>query len=319
MSNPVHDLTYRNYDGPMLGTDRRWWPIAKAQMSKVLKNRWLWVCMMMGGWYYFVMMVIIFIMEQVASAGGPQGSGAMNNFIGQLIWKDQFVIGFSYGQLIFLIMAWIIGSGSIANDNRANALLVYLSKPCSKLEYVFGKWLGIFLPLLLLQAIPGAFFYLYGALSWTDYGFIKSDPSIPFKMLILLPLSASLHASLILGISSLFKQGRLAGATYAGVYFLSNWMAQIAVILYQIQLKHRGIDGISSGVKTLYYSSVDGIQIGLAKLIFGTHGSTQFGLQSPVPPMRMPGSWWPLLVWAILTGFGFWIAWRKVQAVEVSG
>jgi len=265
------------------------------------------------------MMVVVFIAEQMAaSAAGQMSENPVATFIKQLIWKDQFLIGFSFGQLIFLIMAWVIGAGTIANDNRANALLVYLSKPCSKAEYVFGKWLGIFLPLLILEGIPVVFFYLYGALSWSDYGFLKSDPMLLPKMLVLVPMSAALHASLVMGISSMFNQGRLAGAAYAGLYFLTNFVAKAFGVVYTQMFRHD--HNVSPMVHNLFYGSVDGIQIALAKLVLGTHGSTPFGVTEPhAVIVRMPNSWWPLLVWAGLCALGIGIAWRRVRAVEVIG
>ena len=54
-------------------------------------------------------------------------------------------------QLFLLFIALLAGAGSIANDNRANALLVYLSKPCRKVDYLFGKWAGL---AMLIAGVP---------------------------------------------------------------------------------------------------------------------------------------------------------------------
>jgi len=44
-----------------------------------------------------------------------------------------------------LCIALVVGAGAIAADNRSNALMVYLSKPITKGDYLLGKWMGIFL------------------------------------------------------------------------------------------------------------------------------------------------------------------------------
>ena len=43
-------------------------------------------------------------------------------------------------QQIFVFFVTVyVGAGLIANDRRANALQIYLSKPLTRAEYVFGK------------------------------------------------------------------------------------------------------------------------------------------------------------------------------------
>lgn len=324
-TNPIADLSYRSYDGPLSSPRMRWWCIAKQGCRQAFKKKSLWVCTAFSGWYYLVMMVTVYIFEQVAAAS-PQGAqnSATEQFFQRIVWKDQILHGFSFGQLWFLVIALILGAGAIANDNRANALLVYLSKPCSKLDYIVGKWVGIFLPLLLVMAIPTLLFCFYGAMSYQSYGFLSSDPWLIVKLAALLPLAAAMHASLVLGISSLFNQGRLAGASYAGLYFLTNFFTQLMVIAFQMSLRHgrhgrMSLDNVPATVMNLYYASIDGLQIGLAKGILGTHGSPWLGIPSPIPSVRAPHLWACLAILVALSVGSVWIAWRRVHAVEVVG
>ncbi len=73
---------------------------------------------------------------------------------------------FLEGQDTFIFFLTIyIGTGLIANDRRANALQIYLSKPLTRLEYVAGKatilaafLLGVtWLPAVLLLAVQVMF------------------------------------------------------------------------------------------------------------------------------------------------------------------
>jgi ABC-2 type transport system permease protein len=52
--------------------------------------------------------------------------------------------GLSGTALLVFIAALTIGAGSIASDNKANALLVYLSKPITRLDT--GRQVGRYLP-----------------------------------------------------------------------------------------------------------------------------------------------------------------------------
>jgi len=54
---------------------------------------------------------------------------------------------------VFFVTVYV-GAGLIANDRRANALQIYLSKPLSRTEYVFGKLAILVAFLLLVTWIP---------------------------------------------------------------------------------------------------------------------------------------------------------------------
>ena len=318
MSSPIADLSYRTYDGAIESTTHRWWVIAKSGMKLAFKKKSLWVLSVLSAWYYLIMMAVLFFVAQFTSESS-MGEQAMGSVLNRLVWKDQFLHGFSYAQLPLLLVALMLGSGAIANDNRANALLVYLSKPCTKFDYLFGKWVGVFVPICVVLTIPTLIFYAYGALSFQEYGFVRDDPWILPKMLIIIPLCAMMHASLSIGISSLFNQGRIAGAAYAGIYFLTNFFTILmGVAWFSSKGKAPGI------VSTLYYASIAGVQIGLAKAILATNGTLPFGATAgrgsrAMATVPAPQLWMALLAFTILTGLGLLIAWRRVRAVEVVG
>jgi ABC-2 type transport system permease protein len=315
-AGPIADLTYRNYDGPLGSPAYRWWVIAAMGLRNSLKNKWFWWLTAMAAGYYFILGAILFVFNRFAetSPESPAAEG-LKALLARLVWKDQFLHGLSFAQIWFLMAALLVGAGAIANDNRANALLVYLSKPCDRLDYILGKWVGIFLPLLIMTAIPTLAFLLYGALSFRPHGFLTGDPWLPVKVLALIPIPAITHASLILGFSSLFNHGRLAGAAYAGLFFLSNFFTQLMVITWAVS---RGnAPGI---VQTLYYASIDGIQIAMFKGILVTDGSPYLGIPSG-PVQQVPGlPFLPVLAaFLALNALFVFIAWSRVRAVEVVG
>lgn len=326
MSGPIADLSYRNYDGPLGSPTMLWWVIAKQVMRSALKKKSLWALEVLAGFYYVIMIIVIFFTEQasqaameaVAQVGQKPPITPIQQLMDRLSWKDQFLHGVSYGQLFFLIIALMVGVGTIANDNRANALLVYLSKPCEKKDYLLGKWMGVFILMSAAIAIPSVFFMLYGSLSYREYGFLSEDPWMIPKVLMAIPIMAAFHASLSIGISSLFNQGRLAGATYAGLYFMSSLFT---VMMGGVWAMSSGDTATREVVRYLFYCSIDGLQIGVTKAILGTSGSVPFGvavgrgardLIVPSPPL-----WFVLGAIAALSALGILLAVRKVRAVEV--
>ena len=332
--SPIADLSYRHYDGPLESPVARWWCIAKMTMRMATKKRGFWGWSIFSAWWYIILLAVFWFMDNIATTFGAAAGPGNNPFLKQIIWKDQFVHAFSYSQLLLMVVALLVGVGTIANDNRSNALLVYLSKPCTRFDYVFGKWLGIFLLITGVSFVPMMVFYLYGYMSFQDYGFWTQSPWLFIRLIFVSMASGAVHASLAIGVSSLFNQGRLASATYAGMYFFTN--------IFTLLVAGLNTSAVFSGSKppqifrTLFYCSIDGIQIGLAKLIIGTDGSPIFpginngmkgggrrrgGPAVSVNPddfiIHAPFAAIIVPLFFFIVATGFLIAWGRVKAVEV--
>lgn len=322
--NPIADLSYRNYDGPLKPPFARWWIITRQTMRAAAKNKWLWIMSALAGAYYLIMIIELFVLDRIAQSG-PGGIQAQRAFLGRLEWKEQFLHGIGYAQMPSMILAILVGAGAIANDNRANALLVYLSKPCTKFDYAFGKWMGVFLVLCGALAVPSLGFYAYGALSFRELGFFH-DPWLVLRLLATIPLCAALNASIVLAISSLFKQGRLAGAVYAGIYFMGYFFTVTMSVVWQMghfrrsdRMDNSVMDAAQGLVGKLYYASIDGLQIGLSKAILGAKGVNAFGTPGPRFPVPAPSLAPCLILVLIVTLASIAVAWSRVRAVEVVG
>lgn len=341
MSNPIADLSYRNYDGPLTSTQARWWSIARQSINSGIKKKFFVTLSLLSASFYFVLLIVFYFVEVL---NPPQTPGDKNLLLSMIKWNEQFLNAFSTAQLWLLLLALLLGSGSIANDNRANALLVYLSKPCTKLDYLIGKWLGIFIPLAVVTAIPTFMFYFYCLMSYREYGFITQDPWMFVKLIFMVLLPAGFHASVSMGISSLFNQGRIAGAVYAAVYFMTLFFTKFMQVAWIFSIRRGGSESTGSQfVANLYYMSVDGLQIGLAKHILGTRGGLMFpgqgmggqlrprtgrGLGGANAPPQMNaadmiptyGSLWLLTACYLgCCALALYVAWRRVRAVEVIG
>ncbi len=323
-SAPIADLSYRDYDGPLAPPTYRWWVIAKTTFRNSIRRKGLWWLLLFSGMYYFVMLAILFFVDQFA-ANARDGEQMFNAFIGRITWKTEFLHGWSTAQMWFLLITLLIGAGAIANDNRANALLVYLSKPCDKRDYLMGKWVGLFLTLLLLMSIPIALFFAYAGLSYSEYGFFSQDRTVILRLLVMMPLGAAFYASLMIGVSSLFNQGRMAGAAMAAVYFLTAFFTKLMegawTVMQVDEGARRDLSPIKNLVANLYYASIDGLQIGMAKGVLGTDGSPPFGIQPrrgegmqfvPAPDLATV-----LAIMAAISALALWVAWKRIRAVEV--
>lgn len=313
-AGPIADLSYRDYDGPLDPPTHRWKVIAKATALKVIRNKWFWSIGILSSWYYIVMMIALAVLDMIMEAGGGRASDAFG-MIGGLSWPGQFLNGFTFGQLGFMLITVMAGAGVIANDNRCNALLVYLSKPCTKKDYLLGKWVGVFVPLVVAMGAPALFFYIFGALNYREFGFISEDPWIPLRMAAIITLSAGFYTSVVIGVSSLFSQGRMAGATYAGIYILSSFFSIIMKVIIE------GADNSASSLvvltEKLYYFSINGISIGIAKIFLDLDSATLFVTNESDVFIARPN---PLLALGVMIGvaaIALTVAWKRIRAVEI--
>ncbi|MDR3690537.1 MAG: ABC transporter permease subunit [Fimbriimonas sp.] len=316
MASPIADLTYRNYDGPLEPPVNRWWAIAKMSMRLSTKKRGFWVWSTFSCFWYGILLIIFYVNDTLAAAN-PMGQQV--SLLKGLVWKDQFLNAFSESQLFLFILALLTGAGSIANDNRAKALLVYLSKPCTKLDYVIGKWLGIFIPITLVTTVPAVVFYLYCLMSYRSYGFWSQDPWLFVQLMGMVLIPGTLYASITLAISSLFEQGRLAGAVFAGVYFISYFVTLLMELVHtQMTMGGNEVPPI---VNNLFYASIDGLQIGMLKIILHTNGSPKFPIQLGQMSTRMqvpePSTFLFIPLFLVICAGSVLLAWSQIRAVEV--
>lgn len=311
--NVISDLSYRGYSGPMAPPHNRWKVIARSGIRSAMTNKAFWVLTTISAWYYMLIMAIIFFLERLTEEGIPEQ--ATNPFFANVNWSAQVIHGYTYGSLFWLTLALLLGARSIASDNKANALLVYLSKPTNKRDYLLGKWMGLFIPLLIAMLLPTLLFFFNGALNYRPYGFISHDPFMIVKAVIAIAFSAAFYTSLTIGISSLFNNARNAGATLAGLYFLTAFFN----ILVMIALDH--LNSVRANVPAilewLSYASISGMPFALLKGVFDNPANNQFGQPNPGMVIQAPQPLLTILVMGLVALAALAIARKRIRAVEV--
>jgi len=121
---------------------------------------------------------------------------------------------------VFIITIYV-GAGLIANDRRANALQIYLSKPLLRSEYIAGKAAVLFVFLLMVTLVPALLLLLLQVLFAGSFEFLRKNlflfPAITVASL----LQALLATFTMLALSSLSKSSRYVGILYAGIIFFT--------------------------------------------------------------------------------------------------
>lgn len=80
-----------------------------------------------------------------------------------LQYREQFFLSWSIAavSLMLGLMTVFLACGTVANDLTGRQIFLSLTKPLSRAQYLFGKWLGIVALNLLLLAVAGAGIYSF--------------------------------------------------------------------------------------------------------------------------------------------------------------
>src|SRR5437763_224627 len=139
---PIHDQGYRRYGGDKAPRGQAWMVIARNGIQHMLGKRAFLGLLLLSWFPFFVRAVQIY-----AAANLPQAS-----FLAPT--RETFRQFLDQQEIFVFFITVYAGAGLIANDRRANALQIYLSKPLTRAEYVFGKLAILMTFLLLVTWLP---------------------------------------------------------------------------------------------------------------------------------------------------------------------
>jgi ABC-type transport system involved in multi-copper enzyme maturation permease subunit len=207
---PIHDQSYRRYGGGRGLPGRSWMVIARAGIASLIRKR-VFLGLLMFAWLPFVVRAV----QIYVTANFPQAAmlaPTAKTFREFLEQQDFFVF----------VMTIYIGAGLIANDRRANALQIYLSKPLMRTEYIAGKAAVLAFFLILVTFVPAMLLLLVQVMFSGSFAFLKANlflfPAITVSSL----LQVLLATFTMLALSSLSKSSRYVSILYTGIIFFTG-------------------------------------------------------------------------------------------------
>ena len=221
---PIHDQGYRRYLGSKAAVGKAWQVITRAGVRTVLAKR-SFIALMLLAWAPFVVRAVqVYIAAnfQQASFLAPRAE-TFREFLDQ------------QGVFVFFVTIYI-GAGLIANDRRANALQVYLSKPLTRAEYVAGKFAILFLFLASVTWLPAILLLIVQTMFAGNFAFVQENIFLLPAITLFSLLQVLVSAMTMLALSSMSKSSRFVGIMYAGLIFFTAAFFQAL----------RGITGRSS-------------------------------------------------------------------------
>jgi len=207
---PIHDQGYRRYGGGK-SRGQGWLVIARSGIRNVIGKR-IFLGLLLVAWIPFFVRTVVQI---YAPANIPQA--------GFLALKAETFRDFLDQQGIFVFFITVyVGAGLIANDRRANALQIYLSKPLTRAEYVFGKLAVLMAFLLLVTWVPAMLLLLVQIAFAGNFAFVRANFYLFPAITVFAFVQVVLVAATMLALSSLSNSSRYVGILYTAVLFFTQ-------------------------------------------------------------------------------------------------
>jgi ABC-2 type transport system permease protein len=276
---PIHDQGYRRYGGTRAAIGKSWQVMTRAGVMSVITKRVFMAIMLMAWMPFVVRAVQIYVSATFTQASflAPKGE-TFREFLDQ------------QSPYVFFVTIYI-GAGLIANDRRANALQLYLSKPMTSAEYIAGKLAILFLFLVSVTFLPAMMLLLTQALFAGSLEFVRNNLYLLPAITLFSLAQVLLASTTMLALSSLSKSSRFVGVMYAGLFFFTTALFQTL----------RGITGQS---RFAWLSPTASLQQ-LGDVIFRL--DPRYQLSPAIAALAV----------VVLIAGSIWIMMRKVRGVEI--
>ena len=204
---PIYEQAYRRWEAREPLRRLRSWPITREGLRLILSKR-AFLALIVGAWLPFVWRLgQIYIVTRFPQARQwlPDGAQVFGEFLN--------------GQLnLAMLLSIFGGAGLVANDLRTGAILVYLSRPLTRRDYVVGK-MGVLAALnLAVTLLPGLVLYL-AAVALLPDRFLKLEQAWIGPAIVAQSLLIAVAISLLtLAVSSLARSARVAGVALMALW-----------------------------------------------------------------------------------------------------
>jgi ABC-type transport system involved in multi-copper enzyme maturation permease subunit len=212
---PIHDQGYRRYAGSRHALGRAWTVIASTGVRTFIGRR-MFLLLLAVAWGPFVMRAG----QMYAAANFPSASFLS---VTSRTFRDFLD---TQGWFVFFVTIYV-GAGLIADDRRANALQIYLSKPLTRTEYIVGKLAILVLFLLLVTWVPAILLLIAQVLFAGSFSFVLANLYLVPAITVFSFVQVMVASFSMLALSSLSRSSRFVAVMYAGLVFFSDAVANV--------------------------------------------------------------------------------------------
>jgi ABC-2 type transport system permease protein len=209
---PIHDQGYRRYGGRRAPHGRTWWVIARSSIMIMLRKR-LFLALLLVAFIPF----LVYAGRFYFASNFPQMSALAPT-------HETFRDFFDFQTIFVFFVTIYVGAGLIANDRRANALQIYLSKPLTRIEYIAGKLAVLLVFLLGVTWLPAMLLLLVQIMFSGNLTFIRNNAFLVPAITLFALIQVFTASFAVLALSSISRSSRFVAVMYAGLIFFTAAM-----------------------------------------------------------------------------------------------
>jgi ABC-2 type transport system permease protein len=322
---PILDIGYRKWDGPRSPAWTRALVVAATGVSLVWQGNWTKRLLILLVMPSIIVGIMVGLFEQNlnSNVGRNVLLSAQQGEVRQIleaqglavdeirddprkarrfVWTYLLFQLFRYPQAFgMILLLGLVTPKLISYDLSSRAYLLYLSRPLTPLEYVFGKAGVLYTLITLIAAVPALAIYVMGLFLSTDGNAFQQTWGIPLRILLatvclILPTSA-----VALALSSLTRESRYASFAWFAMW-LAGHIAYVSVL--QAELMNQNDSVFLRSYSNLIYLSPYEFLAYLQRKVFG--------LLPESTPILMP-----FLVAGVVTVVGYGVAyWRVARTLK---
>lgn len=223
---PVYEQSYSHYEGTYRPRSLVWTLIAWQGIVNVWRKKWFRIVLTMCHAPFLIMALRLYLASNLDVL---KYLGIEMRAVRDILNIDNtFYYRFLKIQLFpCFIMAILTGADLISSDRRTKAMTLYLSKPITRLDYLFGKASTALAFLYLVTMIPClALMYLYAFFN-DNWMYIVQNKQLIFQIVLLSHAFIIPMTALILAISSLTRSRVSSTVMFCMVFFIPEALVDI--------------------------------------------------------------------------------------------
>ncbi len=223
---PIFDRAYHPYRGPLRPPRNLPWVLYRRGMAEALGSRMVALLLFAAGIETLVFALLIYLHYNLAAIR------VLHLEIAQLVPLDAsfFALFLLIAAVLAFFLALWIGPGVIARDKANNALPLFLSRPLTRPQYLWGKMLPLLVLLSLVTWVAGLFlFFLQSALAAPVGGqsWFRANAYIGWAIFLGGLVWVVLLALVANALSAGLKRRWPAAAALAGLFFIPGIAGQV--------------------------------------------------------------------------------------------
>jgi ABC-2 type transport system permease protein len=210
----VYKQTYRDYDGPLTASWLRFFILSRFNFARLFQSKFLVLFMAVCLFYPIGCVAFIYITH---SSPLIETLSFRPGFIPPIDGSFFYFYCLVQGTMV-LLLTTLIGPNLVAPDLANGALCLYLSRPFSRAQYVFGKMMVLLSVQSLITWIPGLIIFSI-KVGFTGLDWARTNAWLAGAIVIGLGVWIVMLSLIAMALSAWVKWKIASGVLILGVFF----------------------------------------------------------------------------------------------------